>query len=255
MASNCKCCSSPILNSEFVCCSGQCNEMFHIKCVAVNKVMLNAINACPNIHWYCHGCNAGNRNISATIDRINEAIGGLTNSLSKDLVQFVDGFKTQMENFTDTFGSAVVSQISSLVSVSSVAASNNMSADAELPSGHDVPRYEKEPFKSVVISNIGKDVTTDCLQDYLTDKLKIGKDNLSVSLLLPPDRSFEEITFLQFKVTIPEVNYSSVVCPKFWPTNVHVRDFVFKNRKKVTVTKRQFSDSLCSNIDSPMRFN
>lgn len=271
MASKCKCCSNSILNSEFVTCSGQCNELFHIKCVAVNKLMLNAINACPNIHWYCHECNAGNRNISASIDRINEAIGGLTGSLSKDLLQFVDGFKTQMEKFTDAFSTAIVPPISNFKSVSS-----KSSSDAGRACGDDGPemisacksklnsfhctspvasRYNKEPLKSVVLSNIGKDVSTEYLKDYLSDKLRIARDKLSVSLLLPSDRSFDEMSYLQFKVTVPEINYSSVVCPKLWPTNVHVRDFVFKHRKNGTVTRRQFLDSLCSTIGSPVDSN
>lgn len=251
MASKCKCCCNSISNSEFVTCSGQCNELFHIKCVSVNKMMLNAINACPNIHWYCHDCNAGNRNIAASIDNINAAIGGLTKSLSENLPQFVDGFKSQMERFVDTFNSTTISMIGNLMS-----ASSNCSADdrrvcsdegqvtastckSKLESSHC---DDDGPLKSVVLSNIGKDVTADYLVDYLSDKLKIGRDKLRVSMLLPSSRSFEEVTFLQFKVTMPQVYYSSIVCAKLWPRNVHIRDFIFKSRKieTVTVSKRQF---------------
>lgn len=67
MASKGDCCSNPLLNSDFVTCAGLCNGLFHIKCVGVNKQMLNTINTCANIHWYCHECNAENRNISAAI--------------------------------------------------------------------------------------------------------------------------------------------------------------------------------------------
>lgn len=90
------------MTADFVSCSGVCSQLFHIKCVAVNKSMLSAINTCPNIHWYCHECNKENRSISGSIDRINDAIVQLTNSLSGDLLQFVNGFKTVMDKFIGT---------------------------------------------------------------------------------------------------------------------------------------------------------
>lgn len=102
MTSKCNSCNNAILNADFISCAGACKEMFHIKCVAVNKSMLNAVNTCPNIHWYCHECNGGNRNISASIDRVIASIGSLTNSLSSDLIQFVNGFSTLTENLMST---------------------------------------------------------------------------------------------------------------------------------------------------------
>lgn len=263
MASKCKCCSNQIMNSEFVSCAGLCNELFHIKCVAVNKQMLNSINACPNIRWYCDVCNASNRNMSTSMDQIKDAIGHLSTTLSKDLLQFVGGFTTQMEKFTEKFSSAIVSQ----VNVTSNNSAENMNVCAygndqvknssETTPHHELSvasHYDKEPLKSLVISNIGKDVTVDCLEDYLSGKLNIGKDKLSVSLLLPINRSVESMKFFQFKVTVPEVNYGSVNCPKFWPPNVRVRKFVFKNRKTECVTKKRFLDSLDVSLGEPTHY-
>jgi len=222
--------------------------------------MLNTINACANIHWYCHECNAANRNISAALDRINDVVGLMTNSLSKDLGQFVGGFKEQMEKFTDIFSSAVVSKITSVSSngsgdntmerncdddpgnISTYESEMKTSSPATLISD----QFDEEPPRSIVISNIGKDVSADHLKGYLSDKLKIGKDKLNVYLLLPSNRTVDNLSFLQYKVVIPEATYRLVVNPKFWPANVRVRDFVLKKRKTQCVTKQNFLDSLCT---------
>lgn len=102
---------------------------------------------------------------------------------------------------------------------------------------------DEEPLERIVISNIGKDVSADHLKGYLSGKLKIGKDKLNVSLLLPFYRSVNNLSFFQYKVVIPESTYRLVMSPKFWPKNISVRDFVFKRRQTQSVTKQHFLDS------------
>lgn len=110
MASMCKSCNNIISNSEFITCAGLCGEYFHIKCVAVTKPMLAAVSNCPNIHWYCHSCNDGKRNISSVINEINESIEHLSSSLSNNLLQFLNGFKNLMDKLFETIGTINIVQ-------------------------------------------------------------------------------------------------------------------------------------------------
>lgn len=105
MATKCSTCFNVITNFEFISCSGVCGGIFHTKCVSVNKSMLSAVNTCPNIHWYCHGCNDSNRNIRASIDRIDETLGQLSSSFSGDLLQFINNTKVLMDTFVESIRS------------------------------------------------------------------------------------------------------------------------------------------------------
>lgn len=248
MASLCGSCNKSILNAEFVSCSGVCNNLFHIKCVGVHKSMLSTINNCSNIHWYCHECNADNRSFSSAIDRINDAIGLLSNSLSGDLLKFFDSFKTLMETFVESFNTALITQIvPNLITRSQNVSSPEPTEQLPIEPHVGKPSYEanfasqnfQEPNKSVVVSNIGTDVTMECLTDYVVDKLKVAKDSVKLALLLPAGKKKEDLNFLQYKITIPEVNHGSIMCPDLWPSNVLIRDFVWK-RKSLGVTKQQF---------------
>lgn len=95
--------------------------------------------------------------------------------------------------------------------------------------------------KSIVVSNIGKDVSLDHLKNYLHSKSGIKKEQINLVLLLPAGRNMNDVRFLQYKVTIPDDNYESIMSSDFWPKNVHLRDFVYKHRKDTTVPKESFS--------------
>lgn len=275
MTSKCNSCNNAILNADFISCAGACKEMFHIKCVAVNKSMLNAVNTCPNIHWYCHECNGGNRNISVSIDRVIASIGSLTNSLSSDLIQFVNGFSTLTENLMSAISLPTRSDGQSLTAspkkcshegnvrscngdlLSTSTSLERSSCESNIESFHCAESiksnmtYDRKPLRSVVASNIGKDMTLDYLTDYLADELNIDKENLSLSLLIPTGRTIDDLEFLQYKITVPEDKYNSIICSNSWPSNVHIRDFVYKSKRK-GVAKQQFltRKKFCSNLNS-----
>lgn len=286
MTSRCDSCTNPIVNADYVSCAGACKGLFHLKCVAVSKAMLNTINSCPNLHWYCHKCNSGNRDISASIDRINEAIGLLTNSLSGDLIQFVNGYKTLTEEFMKTICRSIVTngtnsadsqkeiyvpndnqspsvshQSSLLESDCSTPVTNHNATHSEQSTNESdlappkcttpgTNQHNRGALRSVVISNVGKDITVKYLSDYLSDELKIDKDKIGVSLLLPAGKTVDLLNFLQFKITIPNDKYCAIMNPVSWPTNIRVRDFVYKRKEIDVVQKRHFLSRkpLCPNF-------
>lgn len=276
MATKCNTCSNPIINTEFISCSGGCGESFHIKCVSVNKSMLNAVNTCPNIHWNCHGCNDGNRNIGASIDRMNEAIALLSSSLSGDLLQFVNNFKVLMNTFVESISTLNLEHSSNgndLPTVSLIGEGNETSSgiiksvdrtaqshgnlavasnEKQLQFDKQSGTCEYEPMRSVVVSNIGKDISADYLTDYLVNEMNIGRESIKVSVLLPTGKSLRDVNFLQYKVTIPATEYSCIICPDIWPRNVRVRDFVFKTNSNCGVIMQNFlpMKKICSNVNS-----
>lgn len=89
--------NNPVVTPEFIR-SGACGAVYHQKCAAVTRHMLIFVNNRPNIHWDCHVCNDGNRGVATPIDRMNETIGSLSSSLSGDLWQFINNFKSLIDS-------------------------------------------------------------------------------------------------------------------------------------------------------------
>jgi hypothetical protein len=267
MSSKCKSCDIIISNAEFITCAGLCGEYFHIRCVAVTKPMLAAVSNCPNIHWYCHGCNDGNRSVSSVINGINESIERLSSSLSHNLLQFLNGFKILMDKLFETVGTINIVQNKSEaaeVPDQDIQRQNNgcgehditdsfgsykekevdIRSSAKCTNGPNIgtPHItsDYQHVKSVVISNIGKSISIDFLANYLADELKIDKSRIHVSLLLPGGKTVDDMNFLQYKVTIPDVKYSSIMDSNTWPSNVRIRDFVNKPQARVGVSLQNF---------------
>lgn len=266
MATKCSSCNNNISSSEFVSCAGACGQMFHIKCVSVNKSMLNAVSMCPNIHWFCHKCNEGNRNICASIERMNETIGLMSNSLSGDFLKFINNFKIIMDTFVGTVNSLnVVANSDSGYDLSTVPSPNVTIADqasdiqnnlADVSNrkqlkSDEVPVTDDRNY-SVVVSNIGTDVSADSLTEYLVNELNIDKKLITSSVLLPKGKSMDDVSYLQYKVTIPAIHYSSLLNPELWPKNVRVRDFVSKIKSNCGVQMQHFvpKKKLCLSVDS-----
>lgn len=270
MASKCKSCINAILNSEFITCAGLCGEYFHIKCVAVTKPMLAAVSNCPNIHWYCHDCNDGKRSISSVMNGINGSIESLSSSLSNNLLQFLDGFKMLMDRLLGTIATTNIVRNSTEIveephknvqhhsngrceerdklngSGCHREKENDIGSDEKCLNGSNIGTTcvtsVDNHVKSVVISNIGKSISVDYLATYLANELKIDKRKIHVSLLLPGGKSVAELNFLQYKVTVPDVKYLSLIDSNTWPSNVRIRDFVNKPRSDVGVSLQAFMD-------------
>lgn len=84
-------------------------------------------------------------------------------------------------------------------------------------------------MKSVVVSNIGKSISAEYLTNYLVDEIKIDRTDVRMSLLFPAGRSMQDVTSLQYKITIPAANYAVIMKPETWPKNVRVRDYLPKS--------------------------
>lgn len=256
MIATCHLCDNGITNSDFITCAGFCGEQFHLKCVSVTKAMLRSVTNCPNIQWLCDDCNNGNRNDSSTVNCIEDAMNLLMSSLCGDLLKFLNGFKALMDNL---FGRINITNsvwkesnvVDSMNEQSSEAKENEKGeivhdqAKSEVSYKPKVSRHihvmGHKSSKSVVVSNIGNDVTMDHLRNYLLDRLGIEKDEIQLELLLPTGRTVPDMNYLQYKITIPNSTYSSIMSSDTWPKFVRVRDFVYKRRSDIGVSSQSFA--------------
>lgn len=253
MAAKCYSCDDKVMNNEFINCAGICGGIFHTKCASITKAMLNAVNNCPNIHWYCNDCNDGNRHISTAIKNIDDSVERLTKSLSGDLLNFLDGLRTLMDKILGKVVTMGCTSSHSVISRDVVADQPTDKIHFEVPicrsnvAGQKVDSLphdmtDKTSTKSIVVSNIASDVSVDCLTNYLCTKLGIKQTSVHLSLLLPAGRTPGDMRFLQYKVTVPSDNYGSIMSPELWPNDVRLRDFIFKGRNCAgVVSKESFS--------------
>lgn len=84
--------------------------------------------------------------------------------------------------------------------------------------------------KSVVVSNIGKNITSDHIIDYLADELNLDKDIIRVTPLAPAGKNMDDLAYLQYRVSTPASMYPSLISASTWPKGVRVRDFIFNKR-------------------------
>lgn len=152
-------------------------ETFHTKCLSVTKAMLDTVNNSPNIHWYCHDCNDGNRHISTSLKNIDDSIARLTTSLSGELVKFLDGLKSLMDNILGKFVTMCSASNNNHSAVSLDATDqlkdgnlfaapvrNSNVAAPKIITDSSTVATQGEKVKSIVVSNISKDVSMDCLR-------------------------------------------------------------------------------------------
>lgn len=267
MSTKCFTCKEPIINGDFIKCEGICAQKFHSKCVAINKTTLNAITSCPNIHWLCHECNNGNKTIGASIDNMSNTLDKLTSSLSSDLLA---GFKLLTDSLSTKLSANNHSSMSSTANGNNPPKRrrNDVNSESESDENRTIRRKrfaaakqtnnkqnglsfattlepensnrnpnqiainsEANKRKSVVISNIDKGVTPEHLSKYLSNELDIDETTIrTTTLLKPAGIADESVKFLQFRISIPEENYSRVRAQSTWPNGVRVRDYVFNRR-------------------------
>lgn len=261
MSTKCFTCKEPIINADFIKCEGTCAEKFHSKCVALNKATLNAITSCPNVHWFCHECNNGTKAIGTSIDNMRNAVEGLTNSMSSDLL---NGFKMLTNTLASSLSSIHRSSLNFGADTgSSMKRRRNETGNESESEGEPIARKKRftgsnnssngtliaaeissksdEHRRSIVVSNIAKGISADYLTNYLSNELQIDGSNIRTTSLKPARIADDQLRFLQFRVSVPENVYNKVMAPETWPTGVRVRDYVFNSRGvSASVSKDNF---------------
>lgn len=102
---------------------------------------------------------------------------------------------------------------------------------------------ETHKRKSVVVSNIAMGITPEYLNNYLSKELEIDTSSIRTTLMNPAGITEDNVKFLQFRISVPEANYSKVRSQSTWPVGVRIRDYVFNRRgggKTTSVSKENF---------------
>lgn len=89
------------------------------------------------------------------------------------------------------------------------------------------------PRRSVVITNIAKDITPNQIVNYLSDELHLDKESIRVTPLVPAGKNLSDFSYMQYRVSVPAVMHSSVLTPSTWPIGVKVRDYIYNKKKDV----------------------
>lgn len=266
MASKCKTCDEEIHTADFVKCYGFCMNTFHSKCVSIGKTLLNALGSNPNIRWYCHDCNTSNPIVSS-VNEIKESIGHLSTSLSTDLGKFLESMSTMTNCVTKSLSSISNSKTQNASPVFSglnannstnnhssskrrrgesshsnpnkIRCTNNRSSQLTRSSGtsNPVSNNSDDTRKSIVVSNIAADMNVIELSKFLSSKLNVSEHQIKITTLVPSSIKPEDIRFMQFRISVPVNLYETIKSLSLWPPGVRIRDFVFKNKKSVNVSK------------------
>lgn len=255
MSTKCFACTEAISSCDFIKCEGICGQKFHSKCVSLNKTTLNAIISCPNIHWLCHDCNNGNKMMNASIDNLTSAVDNLKQSMTSDLLA---GFKLLTESLSTTLSATIRTPLSADCKNPTKRRRNEYEVEEEPmtrskrfanafnnnPDKHRsftirnpnetrnsnfaVPETNRR--KSIVISNIDRNISPEYLDNYLSKELTIDKSTIRTTLLKPTGIADESLKFVQFRISVPESVYSRARAQDTWPNGVRVRDYVFNRR-------------------------
>lgn len=245
MASLCAKCQTEILNAEFIECDGACCSKFHTKCVAINKTTFNAITSCPNIYWYCHSCIEvkNSQNVTNIKDDMNEMMKSLTNCL-------MTGFAMMTEKIVENVSSRTCVTVNSTNDSSRkrrrddddnatpvaarrrfIGRSNDKNSSCAVANADDIPQGESR--KSLVVWNIDKNISSDHIVDYLAGVLEIVKESIRVTPLTPSGRNINDLTFMQYRVSVPTSIYHRALSGTTWPKGVRVREFWYSKRNTV----------------------
>lgn len=256
MASQCGKCQAEILNSDFIECNGSCRVQYHAKCVALNRTTLNAITSNANVYWYCHICNESRNDPSSTNikDDMNQMMKSLTECLmngfsmmTERVVQSVSARPPVPVNFQsvdnlkkrrredDDHDDASQSASRNKKFVSGTNDKHSLLAVAAVHDQIDRPELSiaKENRKSVVVWNIDKSISADHIVDYLANEVKTDKCHIRVTPLAPSGKNLSELTYMQYRVSVPATIYPNVMSGDTWPKGVRVRDFLYTKRKDI----------------------
>lgn len=221
------------------------------------------------ILWLCHSCHGNGSDITSSINEIKSSIGQLSTSISSDLGKFL----VSMTEMTKCITDAVKSMASSNCTDHNTAPIGGLSAKRLRVEHHDdAPgKFRRVDWqqsnqdrvhtskssngvavlnsneidnsrKSIVVSNVAPNVSTEHLVKYLAPRLDINPDDIRVTTLIPRSVKADELKFMQFRISIPASVYNLVRSHTLWPNGVRIRDFVFKRRRNVQFTSNPVAD-------------
>lgn len=95
---------------------------------------------------------------------------------------------------------------------------------------------DDEDGKSMVASRFAPSTEASKVLAYVKTKLELPDDSnvVTVRSLAPRNRPLSDLTFVSFKVTVPEDSLAKLMDPSFWPANTTIREFEQRESRTAT---------------------
>lgn len=94
-------------------------------------------------------------------------------------------------------------------------------------------------FKFLHISRLNTSVSVENIKNYLSNKLKVSENMIICNKLVSKDADISKLSFVNFKVGVPDHIFNSALSPDMWPVGIKIKNFV-----KIPKNLKQPSQSL-----------
>lgn len=215
----------------------RCKSVIHLKCYNINKTTAKMINESPNLLLLCDSCVVENKmyfeitNDIAEVKKVVDNINRVVSEQAEIPVKMVARNKRPSDDSTPVMTNSVKrrrfqQQVEKQTPVNKIVGTN---------SANDLRSVEA--MKHVVVSQLHPETTEEELVDFVKKKLDTDAE-IRAKPLIPKDRNREDLSFITFKLLVPESIYCSVLSPELWPKGITVRDFVpgFKRKQSTGVS-------------------
>lgn len=248
---------------ESILCDGPCGMSIHARCTGLNKTAIRIITESPNVIYLCNGCvEFSSKAVAEKLNAIQQSIVDLAQviSVSSEKTEVLSKMSEKLSNVvaantvkTDELSVAALTPTPSTgrnpFALSQPSSNKRRRLDASSAPAHLMtPRpvssnlvigsaedggglLAVESRKLIVASLLHNSTTADQLLRHINSRLALGDNSKSirVNLLLPANRTVDDLDFVSFKLSVPESLYSKIIAPEVWPKGVTVREFVHRN--------------------------
>lgn len=262
--SNCKECSEIISAvPDSIRCEGLCGSSFHLKCVNITRSVLKVILENPNLYFMCIDCkHVSIPSIADHLSEIKSSISKLSDAMSMQSKKTAE-LNTTAGKLSDVVAANTISTNKLAVAATptnlrprsndSAAISskkrrldlNDLSDIRSSPMPirksvigscviNDADEVKAvEPRTAILVTQLHPTTTADSIINYVNKKLNLvaGSSVIRGNILLPKNRTIEELDFIGCKLSVPQSMYPALMSAAIWPKGVTVRDFVFFPRK------------------------
>lgn len=91
-------------------------------------------------------------------------------------------------------------------------------------------------FRGIFVSRLSTSTTNEMVVGHLINKKVIGDaSEVKCVKLVSPKRDINDLSFVSFKLLVPESKFASLSDPKIWPSSVAVREFVNQPRRNLKI--------------------
>lgn len=212
-------------------CNGQCNQFIHITCVNLSKTALKSFADCAEMHFYCRLCQKYSlMGISDTMDNFSREINNLSDALKPlskvDFKALTSAFITNKVHPNVTIRSTPKRQRTEIEHPPQIGSEKIGTKDSESLTAIPKP-------KSLVVARLANSTTVEKVVKYITDNAStVTATDINCTILIPKDMKPEDLKHINFRVTVPDKVYDQIFDASFWPKGVHLRQYIFRQRKQ-----------------------